>query len=67
MEKKQTKKPKRITRKEVTGRRRALQKTACRALILLDTKKIRAEYLKIYKRNKKRLEKLGADLVTFHE
>lgn len=67
MEKKQTKKPKRITRKEVTGRRRAPQKTACRALILLDTKKIRAEYLKIYKRNKKRLEKLEADLVTFHE
>lgn len=42
-------------------------KTTCRALIPLDTKKIRAEYLKAYKRRKKALEKIEAELQQFDE
>lgn len=57
-----------MTAKHQAGRKRGRpRKETCRALIPLDTKKIRAEYLNVFKRRKKALEKLEAELLRYDE
>jgi len=57
-----------MTAKHQVGRKRGRpRKETCRALIPLDTKKIRAEYLNVFKRRKKALEKLEAELLRYDE
>lgn len=57
-----------MTEQHQAGRKRGRpRKETCRALIPLDTKKIRAEYLNVFKRRKKALEKLEAELLRYDE
>ena len=57
-----------MTAKHQAGKKRGRpRKEICRALIPLDTKKICAEYLKVFKRRKKALEKLEVELLRYDE
>lgn len=60
-------KTKRQNKKSPGKNSRRISKTTCRALIPLDTVKIRKELLKVYKRRKKVLEKIEAQLEQYNE
>ncbi|MDD5698926.1 MAG: hypothetical protein PHH77_09960 [Victivallaceae bacterium] len=60
-------KVKKEIRKSPGKNSRRISKTTCRALIPLDTAKIRKDLLKVYKRRKKVLEKIETQLEQYNE